>query len=90
MHYLHEIQEKESKDNTHTLAAHLVTLRPSLMHSNSPRPYASVLHFMKSSLNALHLAPMKKEALINGADEEPISRTLGMLSGRGVGSIRIC
>ena len=32
--------------STHTLAAHLVTLRPSFMHSNSPRPLASVLHIM--------------------------------------------
>lgn len=31
---------------TYTLAAHLVTLRPSLKQSNSPLPFASVLHFM--------------------------------------------
>ena len=31
---------------TYTLAAHLVTLRPSFMQSNSPRPLASVLHIM--------------------------------------------
>ena len=31
---------------TYTLVAHLVTLRPSLKQSNSPRPFASVLHFM--------------------------------------------
>ena len=31
---------------TYTLAAHLVTLRPSFMHSVSPRPLASVLHIM--------------------------------------------
>jgi hypothetical protein len=31
---------------TYTLVAHLVTLRPSLRQSNSPRPFASVLHFM--------------------------------------------
>lgn len=31
---------------THTLAAHLVTLRPSFIQSNSPRPFASVLHIM--------------------------------------------
>jgi len=29
---------------TYTLLAHLVTFLPSFMQSNSPRPYASVLH----------------------------------------------
>lgn len=33
-------------DYTHTLLAHLVTLRPSFMHSNSPLPGLSVLHFI--------------------------------------------
>ena len=32
--------------HSYTLAAHLVTLRPSFMHSSSPRPLASVLHIM--------------------------------------------
>jgi hypothetical protein len=31
---------------SYTLAAHLVTLRPSFMQSNSPRPLLSVLHIM--------------------------------------------
>lgn len=33
---------------------------------------------------------MKKEALSRGAEEEPISSTLGMESGRGVVSMRTC
>lgn len=35
---------------TYTLAAQRVTFRPSFKQSNSPRPLASSLHFMKSSL----------------------------------------
>jgi hypothetical protein len=31
---------------SHTLAAQRVTLRPSFMHSSSPRPLLSVLHIM--------------------------------------------
>ena len=73
---------------SYTLAAHLVTLRPSFKHSVSPLPYASVLHFMKSSLKGRHLAPMKKDALIKGAEVAPISLTAGMFSGIGVVSSR--
>ncbi len=36
----------EGVDSTYTLAAHRVTFRPSLRHSNSPLPFASALHFM--------------------------------------------
>lgn len=39
-----------TRSYTHTLLAHLVTLRPSFRHSISPLPGFSVLHFMKSSL----------------------------------------
>ena len=45
---------------------------------------------MKSSLYALHLAPMKKLALIKGAEEAPISGTGGMLEGMGVVSMSTC
>ena len=75
---------------TYTLAAHRVTFLPSRIQSISPVPLASVLHSMKSSLYGLHLAPMKNEALINGAELAPISFTFGISSGRGVVSMRTC
>lgn len=74
--------------STYTEAAHLVTLLPSFKQSSSPLPLLSVLHFIKSSLNSLHLAPIKKLALSSGADEAPSSGTAGMDSGRGVVSTR--
>lgn len=77
------------KQGTHTLAAHLVTLRPSFRQSISPFPLLSVLHCMKSSLYGLHLAPIKKLAERRGADEAPISVTAGMDSGRGVVSMTV-
>jgi hypothetical protein len=73
---------------THTLAAHLVTLRPSFKQSTSPLPALSVLHCMKSSLKGLHRAPMKKEAERRGAEEAPTSVTAGMEAGRGVVSTK--
>ena len=69
-------QTQIEENITHTLAAHLVTFLPSL------------IHFMYSSLNSLHRAPMKKLADSKGAEEEPISGTLGTESGRGVVSMR--
>ena len=72
----------------YTLAAHRVTFLPSFMHSVSPWPFACVLQTIKSSLKGRHRAPMKKAALRRGADEEPISGTLGMESGSGVVSMR--
>lgn len=75
---------------TYTLAAQRVTFLPSFKHSISPRPLASSLHFIKSSLYALHRSPMKYAALISGADVAPISSTLGMWSGIGVVSTRTC
>jgi hypothetical protein len=74
---------------THTLLAHLVTLLPSFKHSISPFPALSFLHIIKSSLIALHLAPIKKLADSNGAELLPISVTAGMDSGRGVVSMRV-
>lgn len=74
---------------TYTLFAHLVTLLPSFKHSISPFPGFSVLHFMKSSLYGLHLAPMKKLAERRGAELLPISVTGGMSAGRGVVSIKV-
>jgi hypothetical protein len=35
-----------ARNMTYTLAAHRVTFLPSLRHSNSPLPFASVLHFI--------------------------------------------
>lgn len=75
-------------NKTYTLAAQRVTFRPSRRQSSSPRPLASSLHFIKSSLYLWHRAPMKKDALSSGAELAPISLTLGMLSGRGVVSMR--
>lgn len=71
----------------YTLAAHLVTFLPSLKQSVSPFPDDSDLHFIKSSLIGRHRAPIKKDALIRGADVTPISSTLGMCSGIGVVSM---
>lgn len=81
-------RQGEKRFVTHTLAAHLVTFRPSLIQSISPVPCACVLQSMKSSLNSLHLAPIKKAADSRGAELEPISSTLGTLSGSGVVSTR--
>lgn len=72
------------REKTHTLAAQRVTFLPSFIQSISPVPCASVLQTMKSSLNALQRAPMKKDALSSGAELEPTSGTLGMWSGSGV------
>jgi len=44
---------------------------------------------MKSSLYALHLAPMKKLAERSGAELLPISVTEGMLDGSGVVSTKL-
>ena len=78
-----------TKDSTHTLLAHLVTLLPSFKQSTSPLPGLSFLHCIKSSLYDLHLAPMKKLAESNGAELLPISLTGGMSAGNGVVSIKV-
>jgi hypothetical protein len=44
---------------------------------------------MKSSLYALHLAPIKKLAERRGADDAPSSVTGGIESGRGVVSMTV-
>lgn len=75
---------------THTLLAHLVTLLPSFMQSISPFPGLSFLHCIKSSLYALHRAPMKKLAESRGAELAPISFTGGISAGNGVVSIKVC
>lgn len=82
-------QRHVKKERAYTLAAHLVTLLPSFMQSTSPFPPLSVLHCMKSSLYALHLAPIKKLAERRGAEEAPSSATGGIESGRGVVSMRV-
>jgi hypothetical protein len=40
------VREITLRGQAYTLAAQRVTLRPSFMHSSSPRPLASVLHIM--------------------------------------------
>lgn len=77
------------KRSTHTLAAHLVTLRPSFRQSISAVPLLSVLHCIKSSLYFPHLAPIKKLALSSGAELAPTSCTAGIESGSGVVSMSV-
>ena len=79
----------QKKRSTHTLAAHLVTLRPSFKQSSSAVPLFSVLHCIKSSLYFPHLAPMKKLALSSGAELAPTSCTAGIESGSGVVSMSV-
>ena len=82
-------QPPKTKGSTHTLAAHLVTLRPSFKQSISAVPLFSVLHCIKSSLYFPHLAPIKKLALSNGAELAPTSCTAGIEGGRGVVSMSV-